>query len=144
MCCRFHKWVTMHTAPEHRIVQEKNFATSPSQVHLYQTQYHALFWVHKPRHLPVFLGNDVLIFLWLVYVNLITHKYPEYDFWLPYAYLAWGWNILNFSFVITISVNKSWFQNEWLYKSLKAVDQKLYSWTCNTDILQWWHHLVLH
>ena len=91
--------------------------------------------------MPAFLGNDVLIFLWLVYVDLITHKYSEYDLWLPYAYLAWGWNILNFSFVvITISVNKSWFQNEWLYKSLKAVDQKNYSWTCNTDILQWWHH----
>ena len=117
----------------------EKFATSPSQVHLHQTQYHALFWVHKPHHLPVFLGNDVLIFLWLVYVDLIAHKYSEYDFWLPYAYLAWGWNILNCSFVvITISVNKSW------YKSLKAVDQKLYSWTCNTDILQWWHHLVLY
>lgn len=136
ICCRFHKWVTsIHTAPEYRIVQEKNLLPQP----------HKFIWAHKPHHLPAFLGNDVLIFLWLVYVDLITHKYSEYDFWLPYAYLAWGWNILNFSFVvITISVNKSWFQNEWLYKSLKAVDQKHYSWTCNTDILQWWHHLVLH
>ena len=29
MCCRFHKWVTMHTAPEHRIVREKNLLPHP-------------------------------------------------------------------------------------------------------------------
>ena len=30
ICCRFHKWVTsIHTAPEYRIVQEKNLLPQP-------------------------------------------------------------------------------------------------------------------
>ena len=146
ICCRFHKWVTsIHTAPEYRIVQEKNLLPQP-----HKFIYVKLNTMHSFEFISLItcqhsLEMMYLYFLWLVYVDLITHKYSEYDLWLPYAYLAWGWNILNFSFVvITISVNKSWFQNEWLYKSLKAVDQKHYSWTCNTDILQWWHHLGLH
>ena len=31
MCCKFHKWVTMHTPPEHRIVREKNLLPHPLQ-----------------------------------------------------------------------------------------------------------------